>query len=137
MTDILPDCMLPDGAEPCAGFRQEHERVERLTTALAKAEEQLKEAYPLPAGIELLRQRAETAERQLSASRAAEERLRAALERISWESPDEEPQLLHPMGGYVSEGNSDDIAHDAERHGKWELAQIARAALSPPSRTEE
>jgi hypothetical protein len=22
MTDVLPDCMMPDGAEPCAGYRQ-------------------------------------------------------------------------------------------------------------------
>jgi hypothetical protein len=22
MTDILPDCMMPDGSDPCAGFRQ-------------------------------------------------------------------------------------------------------------------
>jgi len=37
---ILPDCMLPDGADPCAGYQQLYAQVESLRSRLASLEEQ-------------------------------------------------------------------------------------------------
>ena len=30
MIDILPDCMMPDGADPCQGYHQLMDEIERL-----------------------------------------------------------------------------------------------------------
>jgi hypothetical protein len=40
MTDILPDCMMPDGGDPCSGFRQiyaDHARLDAENLMLRKA----------------------------------------------------------------------------------------------------
>ena len=34
MTEHLPDCMMPDGAEPCIGYRELRAEIERLRAAL-------------------------------------------------------------------------------------------------------
>jgi len=34
MTEHLPDCMMPDGAEPCIGYRERRAEIERLRAAL-------------------------------------------------------------------------------------------------------
>ena len=34
MSTLLPDCMMPDGADPCAAFTQQIEEIERLRAAL-------------------------------------------------------------------------------------------------------
>ena len=35
--DTLPDCMMPDGAEPCIGYCELRDEVERLRAELAVA----------------------------------------------------------------------------------------------------
>ncbi len=37
MSDLLPECMAPDGAEPCKAFQQQHAEIERLRDALINA----------------------------------------------------------------------------------------------------
>ena len=34
MSQILPDCMMPDGAEPCKGYMDMKDEVKRLREAL-------------------------------------------------------------------------------------------------------
>ena len=38
MPTIYPDCMMPDGAEPCGGYRQLYEQHTALAARLAEAE---------------------------------------------------------------------------------------------------
>lgn len=46
MPTIYPDCMMPDGAEPCGGYRQLYEQHTALAARLAEAEALLREARP-------------------------------------------------------------------------------------------
>ena len=39
--DTLPDCMMPDGAEPCIGYCELRDEVERLRAELAVARSEL------------------------------------------------------------------------------------------------
>jgi len=34
--DCLPDCMMPDGGQCCAGYHKQRQRIEALETALWK-----------------------------------------------------------------------------------------------------
>lgn len=56
-------------------------------------------------------------------------RLRYALAAIAAGAPEEKPEVLDEYWGWVSSGNTDDVAKDAASLQHWTLAEIARAAL--------
>lgn len=57
----LPDCMMPDGADPCKGFHEERERCERLRDALERSHKELLQYAWYYQGLTGLRERNERA----------------------------------------------------------------------------
>lgn len=46
--DILPDCMMPDGTDPCKGYQDLQDRIDTVVTAVRAATQELAELHGVP-----------------------------------------------------------------------------------------